>query len=142
MISNSEQVCKAEVSSSSLFLFLFSDGSSAAAISFRTLEAFSAAALFSVSFAISALACSMILFASAIVCSGLSVVDSSVDKLDRDDAEVGVGVVANVDRVDSVDSGGIVVVNRVDCMDKVAGLVANVGGKVVTAKLVEASHSS
>ena len=27
-------------------------------------------------------------------------------------------------------------------MDKVAGLVANVGGKVVTAKLVVASHSS
>ena len=88
MISNSEQVCRADVSSSSLFLLLFSDGSSAAAISFRTLEAFSAAALFSVSFAISALACSIILFASAIVCSGLSVVDSSVDKLDRDDAEV------------------------------------------------------
>ena len=105
----------------------------------KTLEAFSAAALFSFSFAISALACSMILFASAIVCSGLSVVDSSVD---RDDAEVEVGVVANVDRVDSVDSGLIVVVTRVDCMDKVAGLVANVGGKVVTAKLVVASHSS
>ena len=34
------------------------------------------------------------------------------------------------------------VVTRVDCMDKVAGLVANVGGKVVTAKLVVASHSS
>ena len=75
----------------------------------KTLEAFSAAALFSFSFAISALACSMILFASAIVCSGLSVVDSSVDKFDRDDAEVGVGVVANVDRVDSVDSDGVVV---------------------------------
>ena len=71
------------------------------------LEAFSAAALFSVSFAISALACSRILFASAIVCSGLSVVDSSVDKLDREDAEVGVGVVANVDKVDSVDSDGV-----------------------------------
>ena len=39
----------------------------------------------------------------------LSVVDSSVDKFDRDDAEVGVGVVANVDRVDSVDSDGVVV---------------------------------
>ena len=34
------------------------------------------------------------------------------------------------------------VVTRVDCMDNVAGLVANVGGKVVTAKLVVASHSS
>ena len=34
------------------------------------------------------------------------------------------------------------VVTNVDCMDKVAGLVANVGGKVVTAKLVVASHSS
>ena len=115
----------------------------------KTLEAFSAAALFSFSFAISALACSMILFASAIVCSGLSVVDSSVDRDDAD-AEVEVGVVANVDRVDSADSdgvevdgsGGIVVVTRVDCMDNVAGLVANVGGKVVTAKLVVASHSS
>ena len=107
MISNSEQVFSAEVSSSSLFLLLPPDGSSAAAISFRTLDAFSAAALFSFSFAISALACSIILFASAIVCSGLSVVDSSVDKLDRDDAEVGVGVVANVDRVDSVDSDGV-----------------------------------
>ena len=46
----------------------------------------------------------------------LSVVDSSVDKFDRDDAEVGVGVVANVDRVDSIDSvdvnsGGDVVVD-------------------------------
>ena len=107
MISNSEQVFSAEVSLSALFLLLPPDGSSAAAISFRTLEAFSAAALFSVSFAISALACSIILFASAIVCSGLSVVDSSVDKLDRDDAEVEVGVVANVDRVDSVDSDGV-----------------------------------
>ena len=120
MISNSEQVCRAEVSvsSSSLFLILLRDGSSAAAISFRTLEAFSAAALFSVSFAISALACSRILFASAIVCSGLSVVDSSVDKLDRDDAEVEVGVVANVDRVDSVDSDGVEVdVNSGDEVD-------------------------
>ena len=109
MTSNSEQVCRAEVSVSylSLFLRFFLDGSSAAAISFRILEAFSAAALFSVSFAISALACSRILFASAIVCSGLSVVDSSVDKLDREDAEVGVGVVANVDKVDSVDSDGV-----------------------------------
>ena len=70
----------------------------------KTLEAFSAAALFSFSLAISALACSMILFASEIVCSGLSVVDSSVD---RDDAEVEVGVVANVDRVDSADSDGV-----------------------------------
>ena len=104
MISNSEQVFSAEVSSSALFLLLPPDGSSAAAISFRTLDAFSAAALFSFSFAISALACSIILFASAIVCSGLSVVDSSVD---RDDAEVEVGVVANVDRVDSVDSDGV-----------------------------------
>ena len=34
------------------------------------------------------------------------------------------------------------VVTRVDCMDKVAELVAKVGGKVVTAKLVVASHSS
>ena len=120
MISNSEQVCRAEVSvsSSSLFLILLRDGSSAAAISFRTLEAFSAAALFSFSFAISAFACSIILFASAIVCSGLSVVDSSVDKLDREDAEVGVGVVANVDRVDSVDSDGVEVdVNSGDEVD-------------------------
>ena len=72
------------------------DGSSAAAMSASALVASSAAFLFSVSLAMSTLACSITLLASAIVCSGLSVVPEVVG-----DVAAVAGVVGEEDIVEA-----------------------------------------